>query len=127
MGKDLHPSILPFIERALTFHGKVKSFELVKDPEFFIYHILRKNGLRNLYVVLSDDYYFGDYGKMTMHPILKKGGFILIARPEATNHNENDSDLKLGVGKIGKLLGALNKDDYWNYEPPIQEQQKKTE
>jgi len=125
MGKDLHPSILPFIERALTFHGKVKSFELLKDPEFYIYHIERGNGLRDLYVVLSDDYYFGDYAKITIHPILKNGGFILIARPEATNHNDNDIDLKLGIGKIGKLLGALNKDDYWKYEPPIADQQNK--
>ncbi len=113
MGKDLHPSIMPFIERGLTSHGKVKSFELVKDPEFYIYHIKRADGFRDLYVVLSDDYYFGDYAKITMHPILKDGGFILIARPEATNFNENDSEFKLGIGKIKKLLGALNKGKYW--------------
>lgn len=127
MGKDLHPSIIPFIERALTFHNKVKSFELIKDPEFYIYHISRNNGLRDFYVVLSDDYYFGDYGMISMHPILSNGGFILIARPEATNFNENNEEMRLGVGKIGKLLGALNRDEYWTYEPPIQNQQKKAE
>ncbi len=126
MGKDLHPSIVPFIERALTFHNKVKSFELVKDPEFYIYHITRSNGLRDLYVVLSDDYYFGDYGIITMHSILSNGGFILIARPEATNHNENNNELRLGIGKIRKLLGALHRDEYWTYEPPIHNQQNKT-
>jgi len=25
---------------------------------------------------------------------------------------------KLGVGKIGKFLGALNREDYWNYTIP---------
>jgi hypothetical protein len=125
MGKDLHPSIIPFIERGLSFHSRVKSFELVNDPEFYIYHIRRNSGLRDLHVVLSDDYYFGDYAKITMHPILKDGGFILIARPEATDFTDNDSELKLGIGKIGKLLGALNKDKYWEYEPPMQEQQKR--
>jgi len=118
MGKNLHPSIIPFVERTLSNHNKVESLTLVKDKEFYVYHIVRRNNLKDLYVVLSDDYYFGDYSKITMHPILKHGGFILLARPEVADHNENDSMAKLGIGKIGKLLGALNKNDYWNYNPP---------
>ena|SRR5688572_3636082 len=119
MGKDLAPSIIRFLEERLTFHSKVKSFEMIDDNEYFIYHIKRKNDMRDLYLLLSDDYYFGDFAIIINHPLLKDGGFILIAKPEATDYSENNFNKKLGIGKIGKLLGALNKDKFWTYEKII--------
>jgi hypothetical protein len=118
MGKDLHYSILKFVRSALENHQAVKSFNIVSDTDFYIFCIKRKSDYIDLYVVLSDDYSFGDYDMITRHSILKRGGFILIARPEANNYSENDPVNKIGIGKIGKLLGALNKNDFWNYDPP---------
>jgi hypothetical protein len=118
MGKDLHYSILKFVKAAFESHQAIKSFDIVSDPDFHIFHIKRKFNYTDLYVVLSDDYYFGDYDMITRHSILKKGGFILVDKPEANNYNENDAYNKISIGKIGKLLGALNKNDFWNYEPP---------
>lgn len=116
MGKNLHYSILPFITKAFDNHNAIKSYKIIPDQDFYIFEIKRKFGYKDLYVVLSDDYSLGDYAIITRHFILKNGGFILIARPEASDNTENDPFTKLGIGKIGKLLGALNKDDFWDYE-----------
>ncbi|MBS1530158.1 MAG: hypothetical protein JSU01_07620 [Bacteroidetes bacterium] len=72
----------------------------------------------DLYVVLSDDYHFGSYSRISIHPILKNGGFILIARPEAHDYDDNEPINKISIGKIGKLLGAINRKDFWNYVTP---------
>ena len=119
MGKDLHYSILKFVKAAFENHQAVKSFEIVPDEDFYIFYLKRRFHHDDLYVVLSDDYSFGDYDMITRHSVLKKGGFILIARPEAENFSDNNASNKIGIGKIGKLLGALNKNDFWNYEPPV--------
>lgn len=117
MGKNLHYSILPFVKKALAEHTNVSRIEMINDSDFYIIKVYRKFG-SDLHVILNDDYYFGDYAQIEAHSILKNGGFILIARPEATSSEGNDSASRIGVGKIGRLLGALNKQDYWTYEPP---------
>lgn len=118
MGKDLHYSIRPFIENALRNHAAVKSIEPIEMEKFYAYKIIRNRGLSELIVVLSDDYYFGDAALQAKPSILKDGGFFLIARPEASGFQGNIPKEKLGLGKLRKLLGALNKEDFWNYTPP---------
>ena len=59
MGKDLHYSIRPFIERALTDHGNGKGDERYKQLDGgFAYQIKRNFGFSDVIVVLSDAYYF---------------------------------------------------------------------
>jgi hypothetical protein len=121
MGKSLHYSIRPFIERVLMNHMAVKEIEKIELNDFYAYRIKRNFNLSDLIVVLSDDYYFGSSSLQNKPEILKNGGFFLIARPEANGIEESDIGQKLGIGKIGKLLGALNKEEYWEYEPPTKE------
>jgi len=118
MGKDLHYTIRPFIEQALNSHFAVEKIEAIEVEDFYAYRITRRRGMSSLIVVLSDDYYFGSASLQSKPNILKDGGFFLIARPEASGFQGNEPLEKLGVGKIGKLLGALNREDFWNYEPP---------
>src|SRR5262249_37715993 len=118
MGKDLHYTIRPFIERALAGHQNVRSFELLENPEYFIYRIFRKKGMSDVKVILTDDYHFGEVSKIKIMPLLKGGGYILLAKPEAKGIMSNDVGNKVGIGKIGKLLGALNVEEYWRYTPP---------
>lgn len=124
MGKDLHYSIRPFIEKALNSHFAVERFELIDNDEYFIYKVYRRNEMSEIIVVLSDDYYFSSASLQNKPAILKDGGFFLIARPEASGFEGNEPLEKLGIGKIGKLLGALNKEDFWNYEPPKKDEEK---
>lgn len=118
MGKDLHYSIRPFIEQALNNHSAVKSIEPIAVDNFYAYKVHRQRGMTSVLVVLSDDYYFGTASLQSKPAILKDGGFFLIAKPEASGFDGNKPTEKLGIGKLGKLLGALNKEDFWNYEPP---------
>lgn len=118
MGKNLHYTIKPFIENALNNHFAVERFELIDNDEYYIYKIYRRKGMSEVIVVLSDDYYFGSSSLQNKPDILKDGGFFLIARPEASVHEGNEPLEKLGIGKLKKLLGALNREDFWNYEMP---------
>lgn len=117
MGKNLHYSIRPYIEDALNSHNAVKCIESIELDDFYAYEIKRRN-MSSLILVLSDDYYFGSSSLYNKPDILKDGGFFLIARPEASGIEKNIPQEKLGIGKLGKLLGALNREDYWNYFPP---------
>lgn len=118
MGKDLHYSIRPFIERALTNHNAVKEIEDITTDDYFAYKIKRNFGLSDVLVVLSDAYYFGESVVEDRIDIFKNGGFYLIARPEARGFESNIPEERIGIGQIGKLLGALNRNEFWTYERP---------
>lgn len=124
MGKDLHYSIRPFIEQALKNHSAVESIEPIALDDFYAYKVNRRRGMTGVIVVLSDDYHFGSASLQSKPTILKDGGFFLVAKPEASGFEGNEPNEKLGIGKIGKLLGALNKEDFWNYEPPKKDEKK---
>ena len=125
MGKDLHYSIRPFIERGLASHQAVKDYESIDTDEFYAYRVKRNFGMSDVIVVLSDDYYLSHMALLTKPKLLENGGFYLIARPEAGGHESNIENEKLGVGKIGKLLGALNIEEFWTYTPPTEEEKRK--
>jgi len=118
MGKDLHHTIRPFIERTLSGHQMVNSITRIEHPEYFVYIITRNKGFEKMKLVLVDEYYFGDVAYQKVMPLLNGGGFVLVARPEANGLNENDELNKIGIGKLKKLLGALNKPDFWTYKEP---------
>lgn len=124
MGKDLHYSIRPFIERALANHRAVSKLENIETDDFYAYRLHRKFGMSAVVVVLSDEYYFGSTTLAAQPSLLKNGGFYLIARPEASNFEINLEKEKVSVGKIGKLLGALHQEDFWNYVPPHSNEKK---
>lgn len=121
MGKNLHHTIRPFIEKALTSHMNVKKFEKLELEDFYAYKIYRNRNMEPIIVVLSDEYYFSCSDIHNKSKVLKNGGFILIARPEASDYEENEPENHLGIGKIGKLLGAINKAKFWEYERPYKD------
>lgn len=125
MGKDLHYSIRPFIERALANHRAVNKIENIETDDFYAYRLQRNFGMSTVVVVLSDEYYFGAATLASLPTLLKKGGFYLIARPEASNFEINLEEQKISVGKIGHLLGALNQEEFWKYTAPTSHQKKK--
>ncbi|WP_339848054.1 hypothetical protein [uncultured Dokdonia sp.] len=119
MGKNLHYSIRPFVENALNNHNAVESLEKIELDDFYAYKITRRRGLSSFIVVLSDDYYFNSESLQKKPAILKDGGFFLKARPEGYGIARSIPEEKLGLGKLGKLLGAIHKEEYWAYEPPV--------
>lgn len=117
MGKDLHYSIRPFIERALRNHRLVREVIEVANDDFYVYRVKRDSGMKDVIIVLSDDYTFNDYSYQSKPSILKEGGIFLIAKPEASCSERNEEADRIVIGRIGRTLGALNKNEFWTYEP----------
>ncbi|MCY1046882.1 hypothetical protein OV208_36595 [Corallococcus sp. bb12-1] len=120
MGTDLHRSIISFFEARLRDHAKVESFHRLPHPDEVLYEVKRR-GLDPLAVHLSDAYRYTQVDFDARPSELRKSGFILIAKPEGSYNVDLVTDARergIGLGQIGKLLGAINRRDYWRYEPP---------
>lgn len=121
MGKDLHYLVLRFFHERMNGHAKVGCHTDLQDERDILFMIERRESLPNLIVHLSDAYLYTLHDYYSKPPRLKSGDFILVARPEA----KFDESLvavayqdKIGIGKIGKFLGALNRRNIWTYKEP---------
>lgn len=126
MGKDLHPSILSFFKERLDRHQAVESYDDISNGDSYIYNVKRTSGRSNIIILLSDCYHYSEFDYLSKPSELDEGGFILIAKPEASFSDEtqiNELEDKVIIGKIGILLGALNKDEYWKYTKPKKQNQ----
>lgn len=121
MGQELHYQIIQFFEKVIKQHRNVYHFERIIDEDDIIYRVERMRPLSDVIVHLSDAYSYTFNDFYSKPPLLNNGGFILVARPEAGFDErivEIARDENIGIGKIGKLLGALNYPKYWLYEQP---------
>jgi hypothetical protein len=119
MGVNLHASILAFFEKVMSSHGKVVDVQLVRDRDDYIYRITRA-GPGDVMVHLSDAYRYGIADFAELPDELRSGGFVLVARPEGAfdeNLVETARAMHIGIGKLAKFMGALNRRDFWNYVP----------
>jgi len=118
MGKDLHYLVIKFFEERMSQHSKVRSFTEIQDDNDILYRIERAGDLPDLTVHLSDAYRYTMHDYYCKPAVLGAGDFILIARPEA----DFSEDIvvvavrdKIGIGQIGKFMGALHHRDVWLY------------
>ena len=127
MGKDLHPSILSFLKERLNNHQAVENYEDISDDESYMFRVTRRRGLSEMVILLSDCYHYGEFDYLSKPSELDDGGFVLIAKPEASFSDEtqiNELEDKVIIGKIGILLGALNKEEYWKYTKPVKKKKR---
>ena len=118
MGKDLHYLIIKFFQERMNEHNKVMSYFKLHDDSDILYFIERVQGLPDLTVHLSDAYRYTLHDYYSKPSSVNAGGFVLIARPEAKFDDslvEVAAQDKIGIGKIGKFLGALNRINVWTY------------
>lgn len=118
MGKDLHYSILDFFISAITLHDKVHTYQDKSTATDSLFELNRNNSFPPVLVHLSDIYNYSEYDYYGRPKELKANSFVLIARPEA-HFNEKSveaaRECHMGLGQIGKLLGALNLLNVWEY------------
>ena len=116
MGKDLHYLVIKFFHERMDGHDKVLDYTELPDNADILYKIVRVEKLPSLTVHLSDAYRYTLHDYYSKPASLKAGDFILIARPEAS-FDQDITDIagreRIGIGKIGMLLGALNRKDVW--------------
>lgn len=119
MGKNLHSSILPYWERALNSHTKVKSWDRLPHTTDYIYLIVRISPLSEVVIHVSDEYRYNLTHYHTRPPEIKEGAIIYLAKPESDYALEvvdiavNDG---ISIGKYGEVLGALNINKHWTWE-----------
>lgn len=119
MGKDLHHSILEFLENGLNKHQYVEQVIDISNEDYYIYLVKRNSNLRDVVILLSDEYYYSEFDYYSKPAELNEGGFILIAKPEASFDSQiNYLEDRVITGKIGVLFGALRYNDYWTYQKP---------
>jgi hypothetical protein len=117
MGKDLHPSIIDFFIERMSGHNNVADFRDESDEENYLFRIVRARQRDTVLVWLSDAYEFTDADYYARPTALGPGDFILVAKPEGGFHLDQESidHARIGVGQIGKFMGALNSREMWTY------------
>ena len=123
MGRDLHYTIPIFFEKSLEDSSIVLKWERIDHPvndTDYLYRIIRANNLSEIVVHATDKYEYSLTDYFQKPEQLGPGSFIYIARPEAkydpsiVEYARND---KISIGKFGAIMGALYKEDHWNYVP----------
>ncbi|HEY8696418.1 MAG TPA: hypothetical protein VIM02_02280 [Rhizomicrobium sp.] len=117
----LYYTIPKYFEARMAEHNCVAACTRVEAGDEVVYRIERTNGRKSLLVFLSDAYSFGQAEYLGRPTIIRRGDFVLVARPEgglgdvSLERAKNDG---IGIGKLAKLMGALNMDDVSRYRTP---------
>ena len=123
MTKDLYYTIPEYFIDRMRDHDCVMSIEDVSTDEHYLFRIIRRN-FTDITVWLSDAYTFEDMDYINRPKELQAGDYIVIAKPEGYGGASSEliDSAKIGVGKLGELMGALNKRDMWKYVAPSWEE-----
>jgi hypothetical protein len=121
MGTNVHRSTLDFFQAKMLTHSRVRRCEQLRVPDDFVFVVERTDNLSTVRVHLADAYSYGlpDYAGRPKQ--IRKGDFILIARPEATFDEsliERARKDGIGIGKLAKFMGALNVSNMETYKSP---------
>lgn len=117
MGKDLHPSINSFFLTRMNEHDAVSGIEIIQNDDDYIYELRRKRFGDTITVWLSDAYLFTDADFHNRPAGVTAGDYIIVGKPEggiAVDY-ELIRQYRVGVGKIGKFMGALNFQEPWRF------------
>ena len=118
-------SNISFFEQRMQEHGCVERCErlLTTDEDEYVYEIARTEGRPRVGVYIADAYEYGLADYLARPRRLSAGDFILIFSfgPEIRHDViERARQDRIGLGNIGKLMGALNLTDVWKYRAPAE-------
>ena len=122
MGKTLLPRHLDFFTARMDEHSAVARLEPIPSEDEYLFRIVRVSDSRNDVIVhLTDAYHYGLADLFARPRQLRSGSFVVLGLP----HGSFDDDVvaaararRIGVGHIGKLMGALNYERVWEYMTP---------
>lgn len=118
MGTQIKNSTLVFFDSQMDGHSCVETYTRLPVEDEIVFEIQRKNGLPPINVHASDAYRY-DFADFASRPKeIRRGDFILIARPEATFDPALVAIAReecMGIGMFIKFKGALNYRNVWEY------------
>lgn len=107
----------------MSAHDLVASYEPLDNKDEYVYLITRRRGLPAVRVHLSDAYEY-TRAEFLARPseVTERNSFVVLGLPHAYPPGEalieEARRERVGIGKIGKLMGALNYPDVSVYESP---------
>lgn len=123
MGKVLRSEHLDFFASRMNEHDKVISWMPIPSEDEYLFRITRRTGnsRNNIIVHLTDAYRYSLAEFYARPSELKAGSFVVIGMPHADAYDDVIDEARkgrIGVGHIGKFMGALNYRRMWEYWSP---------
>lgn len=102
-------------------HSCVASWEPLDNEDDYLYRITRTQGMPDVHVHLTDAYQYSRAEYLARPAeVMRRNSFIILGLPHAYPAGLNLTDEArrdgVGIGKIGKFMGALNSRDVSTYE-----------
>ena len=132
MGKALRPEHIAFFTTRMDEHNLVNNWEPIENEDEYLFRINRTlSGSRSHVIVhLTDAYRYGLAEFFARPKQLRAGSFVVIGMPHADADAEVIETAKIeriGIGHIGKFMGALNYRKIWEYISPEERRQQEEE
>ena len=129
MGRVLRPEHISYFTDRMDDHDKVDHWEIIDNQDEYLFRIKRMvAGSRSDVVVhLTDAYRYGLAEFFARPDQLVAYSFVVLGLP----HGDFGEDVveaakrkRIGVGHIGKFMGALNFRNIWEYMTPEERNRK---
>ena len=132
MGKALRREHITFFTARMDEHDLVERWVPIPDEHEYLFRITRLiAGVRSYVTVhLTDAYSYGLAELYARPKQLKAGSFVVIGMPHAHSSEEvieKAKEHQIGIGHIGKFMGALNSTKLWEYKTPAERRREEEE
>ncbi len=132
MGKALRPEHLTFFTARMKEHDRVVNCVLIENKHEYLFKVRRKlsGSEEDVIVHLTDAYRYGRAEFYARPDELKAGSYVVIGMPHANAAAEVVEEAKedrIGIGPVGKFMGALTQKNIWEYMSQEERQQKERE
>ena len=129
MGKALHLTNLNFFMDRMDDHDKVVNCIAIDNTDEYLFKVRRKllGNESDVIVHLADAYRYSLAEFFARPGQLKTGSYVVLGMPHADVSSEVIEEARkygIGVGHIGKFMGALNHKNLWEYKSPEERQRR---
>ena len=121
MGRELRPEHLGFFHARMTEHDRVESVDALPNNDEYMFRVHRTRGRSPVTVHFTDAYRYGMMDYISRPKEVGRGSFVVLGMPHASYDEEIIDDARrdgIGIGHIGKFMGALTRDNVSEYETP---------
>ncbi len=132
MGRALRQEHIDFFTARMNEHDQVSNWEPIVSQDEYLFKVTRTllRSQSGVIVHLTDAYRYGLAEFYARPDQLRAGSYVVIGKPHADAAAEVIDPAKLahiGIGHIGKFMGALNYEKIWEYISPDERRQEEVE
>lgn len=119
MGTNLHRQNVAFFSERMDEHTAVSGWDRVEPYSDYVF-IINRRRYRGIKILLTDAYRFSEAEALLMPDGID---YVLMGAPHASYDDELRrmlAERKIGLGHIGKFMGAINKAKFWEHRTPAE-------